>query len=205
MEPIPEAVFINPPGNVSIDCDELQTFVPATLTYSNGQSGNCLIEGTVNPTDDGMLEICGNSVTYTWEFTDQCGRTITHSQIVTTDPIAEASFVNPPGNITITCNDLQTFMPEILTYTNGGAGNCLIEGTVDPVGDGELDTCGNSVTYTWEFTDQCGRTISHSQTVTVEPIPEASFVNPPGNLTINCDQLQTFTPELLDYTNGRIW
>ncbi|MEM9545514.1 MAG: gliding motility-associated C-terminal domain-containing protein [Bacteroidota bacterium] len=202
VEPIPEAVFINPPGNVSIDCNELQSFVPATLAYSNGQTGNCLIEGTVDPTSDGMLDTCGNSVTYTWDFTDQCGRAITHSQIVTVDPIPEASFVNPPGNTTITCNDLQTFMPEILTYTNGGVGNCLIEGTVDPVGDGELDTCGNSVTYTWEFTDQCGRIISHSQTVTVEPIPEASFVNPPGDLTINCNELQTFTPEILNYTNG---
>lgn len=202
VEPIPEAVFINPPGNISIDCNELQTFMPAILTYTNGESGNCLIEGTIDAVGDGMLDTCGNSVTYTWDFTDNCGRSITHSQVVTVDPIPEAAFVNPPGNVSINCDELQTFAPAILTYTNGEAGNCLIEGMIDPVGDGMLDTCGNSVTYTWEFTDNCGRTISHSQTVMVEPIPEASFVNPPGNLTIDCDELQTFTPEVLTYTNG---
>jgi len=202
VEPIPEASFVNPPGNVSINCDELQTFVPEILTYTNGGFGNCLITGTVDPVGDGVLDTCGNSVTYTWEFTDQCNRFITHSQTVTVEPIPEASFVNPPGNVSINCDELQTFVPEILTYTNGGFGNCLITGTVDPVGDGVLDTCGNSVTYTWEFTDQCNRFITHSQTVTVEPIPEASFVNPPGNLTINCDELQTFVPEILNYTNG---
>ncbi len=202
VEPIPEATFVNPPGNITINCDDLQTFSPAILTYTNGGSGNCLIEGMVDPVGDGMLDTCGNSVTYTWEFTDQCGRLISHAQTVTVEPIPEASFVNPPGNITINCDDLQTFSPAILTYTNGGSGNCLIEGMVDPVGDGMLDTCGNSVTYTWEFTDQCGRLISHAQTVTVEPIPEAAFVNPPGNVTINCDELQTFTPEILTYTNG---
>jgi gliding motility-associated-like protein len=200
--PILEASFVNPPGNVTISCDELQTFVPTVLSYTNGDSGNCLIEGTIDPVGDGTLDTCGNSVTYTWEFTDQCNRTITHSQIVTVDPIPEASFVNPPGNATISCDELQTFIPAILTYTNGGFGNCLIEGTIDPVGDGTLDTCGNSVTYTWDFTDQCGRPITHSQTVTVEPIPEASYVNPPPNVTITCDELQMFTPTVLSYTNG---
>ena len=144
-----------------------------------GEFGNCLISGTIDPVGDGELDTCGNSVTYTWEFTDQCGRTISHSQTVTVEPIPEAAFVNPPGNLTINCDALQTFSPEVLTYTNGGVGNCLIEGMIDPVGDGELDTCGNSVTYTWEFTDQCGRTISHTQTVTVEPIPEADFCESP--------------------------
>ena len=67
---------------------------------------------------------------------------------------------------------------------------------MDPVGDGMLDTCGHSVTYTWEFTDQCSRTISHSQTVTVEPIPEASFVNPPGCLVL---LLETTHPVFQNY------
>ncbi|MDF1698981.1 MAG: hypothetical protein P1U56_24225, partial [Saprospiraceae bacterium] len=202
VEPVPEALFINPPPNITINCDQLQTFVPDVLTYSNGGSGNCLIEGTIDPVDDGTLDICGNTVNYSWMFTDDCGRTIIHNQSVTVEPIPPASFINPPASVTINCDELQVFVPEILTYSNGGSGNCLIEGTIDPVGDGTLDICGNSVTYTWEFTDQCARLISHTQTVTVEPIPEASFINPPPDVTINCDQLQNFTPDILTYSNG---
>ncbi len=204
VEPIAEASFVDPPGDVTINCDELQTFTPAVLSYTNGGSGSCLIEGTVDPEGDGTLDICGNSVTYVWEYTDDCDRTINHSQTVTVEPIAEASFVDPPGDVTINCEELQTFSPAVLSYTNGGSGSCLIEGTVDPVGDGTLDICGNSVTYTWEYTDDCDRTINHSQTVTVEPIAEASFVDPPGDVTINCEELQTFTPAVLSYTNGGI-
>jgi gliding motility-associated-like protein len=202
VEPIPEAIFVDPPASVTITCDELQTFTPAILTYTNGGTGACLIEGMVDPVGDGTLDICGNTVTYTWDFTDDCGRPITHSQTVTVEPIPEATFVDPPASVTITCDELQTFTPTILNYTNGGTGACLIEGTVDPVGDGTLDICGNSVTYTWDFEDECLRTITHSQTVTVEPIPEAAFVDPPGSITINCDDLQSFVPAILSFTNG---
>jgi len=204
VEPIAPAVFIDPPEDITIDCDELQIFSPATLTYSNGGSGNCLIEGTVDAMAAGTLEICGSTVTYTWDFTDECGRNISHSQMVTVEPIPIASFANPPVNTTINCDQLQSFTPEVLTYTNGGTGNCLIQGTVDPVANGTLDECGSTVTYTWEFIDQCSRLISHSQTVTVEPIPEAMYVDPPPDVTINCDQLQTFAPGMLMYTNGGI-
>ncbi|MFT4535450.1 MAG: gliding motility-associated-like protein, partial [Saprospiraceae bacterium] len=202
VEPIPEAAFVDPPANITITCDELQTFMPVILNYTNGGTGACLIEGTVDPVGDGTLDICGNMVTYTWDFTDECGRPITHSQTVTVEPIPEATFVNSPISITITCDELQAFTPTILNYTNGGTGACLIEGTVDPVGDGTLDICGNMVTYTWDFTDDCGRPITHSQTVTVEPIPEAAYIDPPASITITCDELQAFTPTILNYANG---
>jgi hypothetical protein len=162
-----EAVFIDPSGPITITCDDILTYVPPMLDYTNGLTGTCLISGTVSSTQDGPLDECGNDVVYTWTFTDDCDRTITHMQTVTVEPIEEAAFVNPPADVTIDCDELQTFTPAVLTYTNGGSGACLISGTVDPVGDGTLDICGNSVTYTWEYTDLCDRLITHMQTVTV--------------------------------------
>ena len=202
IEPIPEAAYTSLPGSITINCDALQSFVPSVLSFTNGGTGACLIEGTVDPVGDGTLDICGNSVTYTWDFTDDCGRPITHSQTVTIEPIPEAAYIDPPGSITINCDALQSFVPSVLSFTNGGTGACLIEGTVDPVGDGTLDICGNSVTYTWDFTDDCGRPVIHIQTVTIEPIPEAAYIDPPGSITINCDALQAFVPAVLSYTNG---
>ncbi|MDF1697996.1 MAG: gliding motility-associated C-terminal domain-containing protein [Saprospiraceae bacterium] len=202
VEPIPEASFINPPASVTINCDQLQTFTPEVLMYSNGGSGNCEIAGSVDPVGDGTLDICGNEVTYTWEFTDQCARLISHTQTVTVEPIPEAMFIDPPVDMTINCDELQAFTPTVLSFTNNGTGDCLIEGTVDPVGDGTLDKCGSTVTFTWEFTDQCARTISHTQSITTEPIAEANYIDPPGDITINCDDLQTFVPASLDFTNG---
>jgi hypothetical protein len=36
------------------------------------------------------------------------------------------------------------------------------------------------MTQTWSFTDACGRLIEHVQTITVEPAPEAAFIDAPG-------------------------
>ncbi len=202
LDPIPEAVFVSPPADSVITCDSAQIFMPVELDYTNMATGTCEISGTVSPTSAGTFDLCGGSVTYTWEFTDVCGRNISHAQMVTVEPVSEASFVNPPANITLNCEEGQIFTPQTLTYTNEGTGNCVIEGTIDPISDGTLDLCGNSVTYTWDFSDVCGRSISHTQMVTVEPISEASFVNPPGDITINCDEIETFTPDTLMYTNG---
>lgn len=195
---------MSPPADSVINCDAAQIFIPVDLNYTNMAAGTCEISGTVSPISSGTFDLCGSSVTYNWEFTDVCGRNISHTQEVTVEPISEASFINPPSNMTITCEEGQTYTPETLMYTNGGTGSCLIEGTVDATSDGTLDICGNSLTNTWEFTDVCGRSISHTQFVTAEPIPEASFVNPPADITISCDEIQTFTPDTLMYTNGGI-
>ena len=202
LDPIPEAVFLSPPADSSINCESAQTFMPFDLSYTNMATGICEISGTVSPTSTGTFDLCGGFVTYTWAFTDACSRTISHSQVVMVQPMLLANFVNPPADITINCDEAQTFTPDTLMYTNGETGSCLIEGTVEPTSDGTLDLCGNSITNTWEFTDVCGRFISHSQVVTVEPIPQASFVNPPGDIIISCDQLETFAPDTLVYTNG---
>ncbi len=168
LDPIPAAEFLSPPSDSSISCDSAQIFTPVNLFYTNMASGACEISGSVSPTSVGTFDLCGGSVTYTWEFTDQCGRAISHSQVVSVEPIPEAGFINPPADITIGCNEVETFIPDTLMYTNGGTGICLIEGTVVPTSNVPLDTCGISVTFTWEYTDLCFRIITHSQTVTVE-------------------------------------
>jgi hypothetical protein len=39
---------------------------------------------------------------------------------------------------------------------------------------------------TWTFTDECGRTITHSQNITVDPAPQTSFINAPGDISMTC-------------------
>ena len=168
LEPIPEAVYMSPPADTTIDCATAQTFIPPNLGYSNMDVGPCEISGSTSPITTGSFDLCGGALTYVWEFTDMCGRTTNHSQEVFVDPIEQAFFINPPSDITIQCDEIETYIPVSLMYTNGGSGDCLIEGTISPTSDGILDTCGIEVIYSWEFVDFCGRVITHSQTVTVD-------------------------------------
>ena len=39
------------------------------------------------------------------------------------------------------------------------------------------NSCGGRIEYTWEFSEPCGRTISHTQLITIEEAPEPEFAD----------------------------
>src|SRR5690606_22535275 len=106
-----------------------------------------------------------------------CSRTITEQQIITIEPAPIAAWVNAPADITLTCDQATTFAASDLDYTNNGLGGCLIEGTETGVISGTFDECGGTLTQDWSFTDDCSRTITEQQIITIEPAPIAAWVN----------------------------
>jgi hypothetical protein len=131
---------------------------------------------------------------------DECGREITASRIITVEPAPEAAF-EPADDITITCEEAATLTGSELAYSNGEAGACLIAGTVTGTLDGSYGECGGSFTESWSFTDACGRTITASRIITVEPAPEAAF-EPADDITITCEEAATLAGSELAYSNG---
>jgi hypothetical protein len=202
VEPASAPDWIDPPANENLSCNELPLPPPPNLEYTNGEMGDCDFSGTISPTVDGSVDLCGGSVTYTWEFTDPCGNEIFHAQTITVDPVPQPDWVDPPGNENLSCNDLPLPPPPELEYTNGETGDCEISGTALPAVDGSVDLCGGSVTYTWEFANDCGNTISHAQTITIEPAPASDWVDPPTNENLTCNDLPLPTPPDLEYSNG---
>lgn len=199
VEPTPEAAFIDPPADITVDCEN----VPATfedLMYSNDELDDCLIEGMVSATESGTIDVCGGELMINWEFTDACGRTIQHEQIITVEPAPVADFTDFPADITINCNEI-LITPPSLDYTNNLTDDCQIEGSVEADQSGTPDECGGVIIYDWIFTDDCGRTINYSQTVTVEPAPQADFLEFPSDTNITCDQLPYNAPAIT-YTNN---
>ena len=191
--------FINPPVDANIACDAT---IPDfdDLSYTNNDMGLCLIMGTVSPSIEDNIENCGGNIIATWEYTDECDRTITHTQTVTVDPPPLAMFINPPSNETMSCENIPN-QPVNLEYTNND-GICPIEGEIAPDVNEDYDICGGIITNIWEFTDECDRTINHVQVLTIEPAPEAMFINLPPNLNFTCEEFDGFDPEDLEYTNN---
>ncbi len=197
--PVDEAVFDTLPPSMTITCDEIPVAL-FDLTYDNGESGACQISGTAIPTQTGSADLCGGVITYDWEFTDACGRTTTHTQVLTVTAVAEATFDTLPPSMTITCDEIPTALFD-LNYDNGESGACQISGTVTPTQTGSADLCGGVITYEWTFTDVCGRTTTHTQVLTVNPVVEATFDTLPPSMTITCDEIPTALFDL-NYDNG---
>lgn len=197
VNPPPPIVFDNLPPNSVASCD----MVPGDadpLNYTNNGTGDCLFEGSVDPVRTDNYDICGGDITNVWEATDDCGNTIEHTQTITILEAQQPFFTSFPQDRSFTCENFEND-PEDLEYTNQSSGDCLIEGSVSAVSTAEPGLCGGTMTNTWEFTDPCGRTIQHIQTLTVEPAPEAVFLELPQDLTIECGE---FIPQdELEYTN----
>ncbi len=113
-----------------MNCDYLPLPAPPDLMYDNGASGLCAISGSVSPGINGNPDECGGSISYSWQFTDICGRTISHTQTITVNPTAVAAFVNPPGPATLTCDEVESGNIPNLDYTNSESGICEISGSV---------------------------------------------------------------------------
>lgn len=193
----PAPVFLNTPNDLRFTCDEFENN-PPDLEYSNNASGDCLISGFVSPTSSPEPDICGGTMTNTWEYTDVCGRPISYTQTITRDPAPAPRFENPPSDITIQCGEIIPTDP--LFYTNNADGECLIEGSVIPSTEPPSFPCRGIVINTWEYTDPCGNFISHSQTVTIEPAPQAEFLDFPEDITIECTEEIT-ERDILEYSN----
>ena len=199
IEPFPTPAYVDPPGDITVDCSNIPASAP-DLVLENSGTGACAFSEVVPAVQNGTADICGGSFSFTWEHTDPCGETITHTQNITVDEIPEASFDSSPNDTTISCDAIPTTVPS-LTYSNGGAGNCEISGSVDAVVNGSVDLCGGMLEYVWEFTDQCGRTIQESQVITVDRVPEAQFTTLPPDTTVQCSDIPTTHPAL-DFSNG---
>ena len=184
IDPAPPAIFINPPTDITLSCSNFVNN-PQTLNYSNGENGACAIAGSVDPVTIGTPDPCGNAITNEWTFTDNCGRTIMHSQNIIIEPALAPAFVDPPLDITITCDQLP-LSPPPLEYSNGESGVCLINGFAPGNQSGSADMCGGFYQHFWDYTDACGRNISHIQNIDVLPAPPPIFINPPADITISC-------------------
>jgi gliding motility-associated-like protein len=202
IEPAVAPQWVDPPADTTISCAEAATYTIPDLAYSNNAAGNCVIEGIVGGTRTGSFDQCGGSWIIEWEYTDPCGRNVQHTQLITIEPAAAPQWINPPGDMTITCAEAANYSVPDLFYSNGDSGGCQISGSVSGVRTGTFDVCGGNWTITWEYTGPCGVSLTHSQTIAIESAPPPRWIDPPAHTTIPCAEAATYTIPDLAYANG---
>ena len=184
VEPAPKAEF-DPVEGDTISCEEAMSFQPGYLAYTNNGTGLCLIAGEVLGELSGSFDECGGTLYVDWFFKDECDRESTAQQVIIVEPAPPAVF-DPIEDANIFCEDLAAYQPEFLGYSNGHQGACEISGSVQGVADPFDGSCGQfEVNFT--FTDDCGRTITEKQIITVidETAPVLEGVIPEGESNMN--------------------
>ncbi|MGA1544853.1 MAG: hypothetical protein ACO388_08525, partial [Saprospiraceae bacterium] len=197
---------ISCPPNMTFNCDgEVPSMYfnwPAFLAAGGSGSDNCGIDAGSFGRSQSSSGLCPLTYTRTYSIEDNCGNTSSCQQTVTVSPPPN-NWVNAPGPITISCQEASSYSIPNLSYTNALSGTCSNDGNVSgSIVAGTFDECGGGWTIRWSYTDGCNRTITHDQNVTILPAPVAQWVNPPGPITISCDEAVGYNIPNLSYSNS---
>ncbi len=108
---------------------------PANATYSNSETGSCLISGSLTPTVTPNFTACaGGDITINYSGTDACNNPLTAQHVITVSAPATPTVTLPAGLPTsLTCAAADAFAtPANATYSNSETGSCLISGSLTP-------------------------------------------------------------------------
>ncbi|MFK8272538.1 reprolysin-like metallopeptidase [Capnocytophaga canimorsus] len=153
------------PTNVSVEENNIPTQVDLTAT------DNCSENIQVTKSQEIKEENGNRIIIYKWEASDECGNEATHIQKITVIP-SEINFVGElPENLTITC---EKEIPSVPTLEVSGNCNPKV------VYNGQTksnEKCKNDyvLTRSWIATNDCGKSITHTQIITIKDDVKPTF------------------------------
>ncbi|WP_281323664.1 gliding motility-associated C-terminal domain-containing protein [Flavobacterium sp. IMCC34518] len=120
---------------------------------------------------------------------------LTRTSVTLTILAAPAAQFATTSDITVACGAVTT---STLSYTNNST-TCPISGSVTSTLSAIPSSCGGSVTESWTFTDELGRIISKSRTITVSPaaLPTMTAL---ADITVACGAIPA--PSTISFSNG---
>jgi hypothetical protein len=169
-------VLVGVPANSTIQCGEIPA--PAAVTATDNCDTN--VEITVN--DVVVSEGCPYTVVRTWTATDNCNNQTSASQTFIVDDTVNPYVVNGvPSELTIECNTPEPY------YLPTFGDNCDTDLTIVAIsGIANVTPCSYDVQRAWTATDNCGNSVTVTQTIHVVDTTAPTFNNAPDNVTVEC-------------------
>ncbi|WP_231554092.1 reprolysin-like metallopeptidase, partial [Capnocytophaga canis] len=175
------------PTDISVEENKVPTQVDLTAT------DNCSEKVEVVKSQENKEENGNKVIIYKWEASDDCGNKVTHEQKVTVISSKIEFTGDLPKDLTISCEKEIPSVPTLQV-----SGNC----NPKVVYNGETksnEKCKNDyvLTRSWTATNDCGKSITHTQIITIKDDVKPVFS---GTLPADISVEENKIPEQMDLT-----
>ncbi|MCB0549213.1 MAG: hypothetical protein KDD19_16665, partial [Phaeodactylibacter sp.] len=149
------------PADGTFNCDAIPSAAAAVTSATDDCSTPTIVYDGETIVGGG----CPYEIHRTWTATDACGNAVSQTQVITVQDTVAPVFVNSPQDMTV----CEGSLPPLASLN--WADNCDGAGTVN--GTESTNGLNNPeiITRAWAFTDACGNTVNHTQTITVVAAP----------------------------------
>ncbi|MBI1266662.1 MAG: T9SS type A sorting domain-containing protein, partial [Cryomorphaceae bacterium] len=170
-------VLIGVPAETTVECDQIPA--PADVTADD----NCDSDVYIFYAEVEAPADCGYVITRTWTATDNCGNSVSESQIVNVVDTTAPVVIFNPEDITIECDEDEPVSAPIFDD------NCDDILTIYPSSSISPNDCGYSIERVWTAVDDCGNSVTASQTITVVDTTNPELIGTPADATVQCSDI----------------
>ena len=164
-------------AEITIECDQPEpTDMPTFADNCDDELDLSAISGINN------VSACGYDIEKSWTATDDCGNSVTVSQVIHVVDTTAPSLNGVPADVTVECDEIPA--PADVT----GSDNCDDDVQVfffEEYGAG----CPYTITRTWTAVDDCGYEITDSQVITVIDEEAPVLIGVPADITEECGDI----------------
>ncbi len=179
------------PANQTVECSAIPAIANVTAADQCDTSLEILYDE-----HEVVVNNCSYQIIRTWSVADACGNQTTQSQTLTVVDTTNPTVVTAPqANMTVQCNgDLTVTAP---TFDD----NCDEDLSIEFIsGISNTTNCSYDIERTWVATDNCGNSITVSQTVHVVDNTAPVLAGIPAETTAECNNIPA--PALVSATDN---
>ncbi|MEZ4950494.1 MAG: hypothetical protein R2784_14075 [Saprospiraceae bacterium] len=175
-------VLTGVPADITADCGNIPP-VPSNITATD----NCDTDVDITFEEIANPGACAanQSIMRVWTATDNCGNSVSQTQMITVSDDEAPVFANIPSDVTVECSNIPA--PQTPTATD----NCDTDVQIDLDESTFAGACPEDYVLirTWTATDDCGNSTTVSQTLTVQDTEVPVITGVPQNQTVSCDNV----------------
>ncbi|MEM9819759.1 MAG: SdrD B-like domain-containing protein [Bacteroidota bacterium] len=172
-------MLIGVPSDLNVSCDEIPPLPIDDVLATDNCDIN--VEITFNETTNSGACAGNLEIIRTWTAIDHCGNTTVMSQTISVLDEAAPVLSGIPADLTVECNAIPAPAQPTATDDCDEEVNISLSETISPI-----DCVDNFIlTRIWTATDNCGKTTTAIQNITIQDTTDPILIGVPSDITVD--------------------